>query len=98
MTVARGDGKLSERPNILSIRHHGSARACNPELRKLMTTWLPERAIKCPYCAETMNIVLDLSAGGQTYVEDCQICCQPMQIGFDVSDAELLNLRVERGG
>ncbi len=45
-----------------------------------------------------MNIVLDLSAGGQTYVEDCQICCQPMQIGFDVSDAELLNLRVERGG
>ena len=63
-----------------------------------MTTWLPECTIKCPYCAELMSIVLDLSAGGQTYIEDCQICCQPMQIGFEVSDAELLDLRVERSG
>jgi len=45
-----------------------------------------------------MSIVLDLSAGGQTYVEDCQICCQPMQIGFDVDGGELIDLRVDRGG
>ena len=45
-----------------------------------------------------MSIVLDLSAGEQTYIEDCQICCQPMQIGFEVSDAELLQLKVARGG
>jgi hypothetical protein len=45
-----------------------------------------------------MSIVLDLSAGEQTYIEDCQICCQPMQIGFELSDAELLDLKVERSG
>lgn len=44
-----------------------------------------------------MSIVLDLSAGGQSYIEDCQICCQPIQIEFDVGGGELLDLRVESG-
>ncbi len=45
-----------------------------------------------------MSIVVDLSAGSQSYVEDCQICCQPMQIAFHVDDDELVDLRVEYGG
>ncbi|MFQ5982434.1 MAG: CPXCG motif-containing cysteine-rich protein [Woeseiaceae bacterium] len=63
-----------------------------------MSAWLVERGISCPFCAESMSIVIDLSAGGQSYVEDCQICCQPMQISFDVSDGALVDLRIERGG
>lgn len=43
-----------------------------------------------------MSIVIDLSAGAQTYIEDCQICCQPMQIAFDTDDGELLGLGVDR--
>lgn len=42
-----------------------------------------------------MSIVLDLSAGDQSYIEDCQICCQPIRIEFDVGDGEVLDLRVE---
>jgi len=45
-----------------------------------------------------MSIVIDLSAGAQSYIEDCQICCQPMQVAFDVNDEELVDLRVECGG
>ena len=56
------------------------------------------KRIHCPYCAEALNIDIDLSAGGQTYIEDCQICCQPMQIAFDVDNGELVDLRVDRGG
>lgn len=54
-----------------------------------------ERRISCPFCAERMSILIDVSAGGQSYVEDCQICCQPMQIAFDADDSGLLNLRVD---
>lgn len=32
-----------------------------------------------------MNVLLDLSAGDQSYIEDCQVCCQPMQISFVAS-------------
>lgn len=62
-----------------------------------VTNWLLDRTIGCPYCAESMSIVIDLSAGSQSYIEDCQICCQPMQIGFEVDDEELVNLKVEGG-
>ena len=34
-------------------------------------------------------MVLDFSAGRQTYVEDCEVCCKPIEISFDVEDGEL---------
>ena len=55
-----------------------------------------DRRITCPFCAERMTIVVDLSAGGQSYVEDCQVCCQPMQVTYDVGDDELTGLQVDR--
>lgn len=61
-----------------------------------MDPQLLERNIGCPYCGETQTIVLDLSAGGQSYVEDCQVCCQPMQVSFSTDDGELEYLQVER--
>ena len=45
-----------------------------------------------------MGIVIDISAGGQTYTEDCQVCCQPMQLSFEVEEEELVDLRVDTGG
>lgn len=54
-----------------------------------------EKKIHCPFCAESMTIVIDLSAGGQSYVEDCEICCRPMQITFESEEGELLNLDVD---
>ncbi len=55
-----------------------------------------DRRIRCPYCDESMSIVIDLSAGAQSYVEDCSVCCQPMQVTFDVLDDELCSLQVDR--
>jgi len=36
--------------------------------------------IQCPYCGEVLEIGIDPSAEDQEYVEDCQVCCQPMVI------------------
>lgn len=63
-----------------------------------MDPQLLDRKIGCPYCGETMEIVIDLSAGSQSYVEDCQVCCQPMQVSFTAEDGELQAIRVERAG
>jgi cysteine-rich CPXCG protein len=42
--------------------------------------------VGCPYCAENLLLRLDLSAGSQSYVEDCQVCCQPIQITMTVEE------------
>lgn len=33
----------------------------------------------CPYCGEPVEAVLDLSAGDQSYIEDCPVCCRPIE-------------------
>ncbi|WP_152206203.1 CPXCG motif-containing cysteine-rich protein [Marinobacter changyiensis] len=41
---------------------------------------LESATIQCPYCWETLEISVDPSAEDQEYVEDCQVCCQPILI------------------
>ncbi len=43
-------------------------------------------SVQCPYCGEAFETLLDLSAGSASYIEDCQICCQPIEIGIEVAD------------
>lgn len=57
-----------------------------------MTGLVPERRIDCPYCGEPVTILVDTSAGSQAYVEDCEVCCQPMNITVEVDDAELVSV------
>jgi len=38
---------------------------------------LMEHEFTCPYCGEEISMVLDLSVGRQTYIEDCEVCCKP---------------------
>ena len=42
----------------------------------------------CPYCGEQVETTLDLSAGDQTYVEDCQVCCQPIVFVLQIHGQE----------
>jgi hypothetical protein len=43
----------------------------------------------CPYCSERISMVLDTSAGGQTYIEDCEVCCRPIELRYTVEDDEV---------
>ncbi len=36
--------------------------------------------IGCPYCGELLELSIDPSVREQDYVEDCQVCCQPILI------------------
>lgn len=39
---------------------------------------IPEKRIGCPYCGETITIIVDDSVPEQTYIEDCEVCCRPI--------------------
>jgi len=45
-----------------------------------------EVEIECPYCGERVVLLVDGSAGAQEYVEDCQVCCRPMNIIVTVDE------------
>ena len=47
---------------------------------------IEETTVTCPACWETIELSLDLSAGSQTYTEDCSVCCRPMTVRLWVAD------------
>jgi transposase-like protein len=50
-------------------------------------------AIHCPYCGESYETVVDLSAATQRYIEDCAVCCRPIEITLQVGDdGELIDV------
>jgi len=48
-----------------------------------------EHFFTCPYCGEQVSMVLDLSVRRQTYVEDCEVCCNPIEVSYIVEDEAL---------
>lgn len=45
--------------------------------------------ITCPHCWETITVWLDLSAGSQSYYEDCPVCCRAIALSFE-SEGDVL--------
>ncbi len=46
---------------------------------------LEEISINCPYCGEPITVLIDGSLEQQQYIEDCQVCCKPMEIRVVIS-------------
>lgn len=53
--------------------------------------------VQCPYCWETLEISVDPSVAAQEYVEDCQVCCQPIvvHVVLDEHLTPTVNVRAE---
>jgi hypothetical protein len=51
---------------------------------------LQSRGVLCPYCGEAFETVIDLSCGSTSYIEDCQVCCRPIEFRLEVDDAGTL--------
>jgi hypothetical protein len=50
----------------------------------------------CPYCGEPLTLALDPGAEGQTYVEDCQVCCRPILVQVSVDAQGELRVELRR--
>lgn len=49
-----------------------------------------EHFFYCPYCSEEISMLLDPSITRQQYIEDCEVCCNPKELRFEVEESELI--------
>jgi hypothetical protein len=49
-----------------------------------------EHFFYCPYCSEEISMLLDPSMARQQYIEDCEVCCNPIELRFEVKESELI--------
>ena len=53
--------------------------------------------VQCPYCGERLETRVDLTAGERQYIEDCEVCCRPIELGIELEDDGALRaVRVQR--
>lgn len=46
-----------------------------------------EQDVQCPYCGETVSVLIDCSIPQQSYIEDCQVCCCPIEFNVAIDQA-----------
>jgi hypothetical protein len=51
-----------------------------------MINQLIEVGLQCPYCWERITLLVDGSVEMQEYIEDCEVCCRPIDFIVDVDD------------
>ncbi len=54
------------------------------------------RSIDCPYCGESIELLIDDSEMNADYYEDCSVCCRPIRIKTNIDvegDFSLIILR-----
>lgn len=42
--------------------------------------------LQCPWCGEPYGSMLDLTDASRRYIEDCQVCCRPIEVCLEVSE------------
>lgn len=47
---------------------------------------LLDKNIICPYCVETIKLVIDCSIPDQEYIEDCEVCCRPINLFVSINE------------
>ena len=53
-----------------------------------------EHFFQCPYCWEEVSMLLDPSVS-TSYVEDCEVCCNPIEVTAHFTDTELTAFQAE---
>ena len=52
---------------------------------------MTEYFFTCPHCWDKISMLIDTSISGQNYIEDCEICCRPINIEYVFSGLDLIN-------
>tara|TARA_B100000809_G_C14988850_1_gene477239 strand:+ start:153 stop:335 length:183 start_codon:yes stop_codon:yes gene_type:complete len=51
---------------------------------------MQEHFFQCPYCWESISMLIDTSQSRQEYIEDCEVCCNPIQIQITTENQEII--------
>jgi transcription elongation factor Elf1 len=49
-----------------------------------------EHFFQCPHCFQEISMLIDMSISKQSFVEDCEVCCNPLQINLEIEDGEII--------
>lgn len=55
-----------------------------------------ETEVDCPFCGEGITLLIDPSEARQTYIEDCSVCCHPIQLTILCENGSVVTVEADR--
>jgi Cysteine-rich CPXCG len=55
---------------------------------------ITEAEIVCPHCGEQFPLQIDTSQRDQSLIEDCTVCCRPIQLAVRCRPGEIVDLQI----
>ena len=52
-----------------------------------------EHFFQCPHCWEQVSMIFDASIQNQNYIEDCEVCCNPIEVNPIFQGGELVSFQ-----
>ncbi|WP_339876258.1 CPXCG motif-containing cysteine-rich protein [uncultured Algoriphagus sp.] len=49
-----------------------------------------EHFFQCPYCLAEISMLIDSSISSQKYIEDCEVCCNPIELKTEIEEGEIM--------
>ncbi|WP_339625386.1 CPXCG motif-containing cysteine-rich protein [uncultured Winogradskyella sp.] len=56
---------------------------------------MEEQFFQCPYCWEEISMLIDVSQTNQSYIEDCETCCNPIQVSVTTENQQIISFESE---
>tara|TARA_B100000524_G_scaffold243634_1_gene130524 strand:- start:79 stop:261 length:183 start_codon:yes stop_codon:yes gene_type:complete len=56
---------------------------------------MEEYFYQCPYCWEAVSALVDVSQPLQNYIEDCEVCCNPIEFNIQCSAQKIIQLKAQ---
>nr|WP_321226508.1 CPXCG motif-containing cysteine-rich protein [uncultured Psychroserpens sp.] len=56
---------------------------------------MQEYFFQCPYCWESISMLIDVSQSQQRYIEDCEVCCNPIQLLINTENQEITSFEAQ---
>ncbi|MEN8727729.1 MAG: CPXCG motif-containing cysteine-rich protein [Sulfurovum sp.] len=55
-----------------------------------------EHFFTCPYCWERISMILESSEEESAYIEDCEVCCRPIELFYTFSGENLVSFEARK--
>ena len=54
-----------------------------------------EHFFQCPHCWEEISMIIDKSVYQDSYIEDCEVCCNPIEISYVSNGDEIISFSAD---
>ncbi|MFA6544973.1 MAG: CPXCG motif-containing cysteine-rich protein [Limisphaerales bacterium] len=48
--------------------------------------------VSCPFCGQSMELVLDTGIASQRFINECEVCCRPFEVVAESESGEVLSV------